>query len=137
MNISFFIPGRPLGKKRYIPIHGRRGKTPKVTKDYEKLIGQLALEARNNKATIFSPTDKMVNILVIVYYQNWNYLPDGSNVLKSIEDGMNHIIYNDDKQIAGIVVDRVRVDRPELVGVGVLVEEKISQTNYDQALFRN
>lgn len=137
MNISFFVPGRPIGKKRHgTNPYNKRGFTPKVTKDYEKLIGQLALEARNNKASIYAPTDKIVNILVIIYYQNWQYLPDSSNVLKSIEDGMNGIIYIDDKQIAGIAVDRVLVDKPELVGAGVLIEERIDPPNYDQGVFR-
>ena len=46
--------------------------------------------------------------------------PDASNILKSIEDAMNGVVFNDDSQIVNIHVTKVYATEP---GVDVCVKE--------------
>ena len=46
--------------------------------------------------------------------------PDGSNILKSVEDGMNSVVYKDDSQIVNIHVSKVYSTVP---GVDICVKE--------------
>jgi len=46
--------------------------------------------------------------------------PDASNILKSVEDGMNSVIYKDDSQIVNIHVTKVYSSVP---GVDICVKE--------------
>lgn len=117
--ISFFVPGKPVGKQR--PRFGN-GKiyTPKQTKDYETLIGNLALQARL-KAGKYSPSLKKMYLHIKIHMQKETRC-DLDNVLKSIQDGMNKIIYQDDKQIRqGSFCEEINIDNDE--GVVVLVGE--------------
>lgn len=110
----FWVPGKPVGKER-----ARKGKhgnmyTPQRTRAYEEEVGYLAGEG------ISGPTRKAVK-LVIDWYRGGDdegvsvgvipigdveykpgRRPDLSNVFKAIEDGMNKIAYDDDKQVVEI-----------------------------------
>jgi Holliday junction resolvase RusA-like endonuclease len=46
--------------------------------------------------------------------------PDASNILKSVEDGMNGVVYHDDSQIINIHVTKVYSSLP---GVDICVKE--------------
>ena len=46
--------------------------------------------------------------------------PDASNILKSVEDGMNGVVYHDDSQIINIHVTKVFSSEP---GVDICVKE--------------
>lgn len=106
--IEFFVPGKPVGKKR--PRFARRGHhvqayTPEETANYENLVAMLALEQKNQHSP---PLDSAVKVSIvinlhgpksrpkrIIYHKT---KPDADNVMKSILDGMNGILFSDDAQ---------------------------------------
>lgn len=98
---TFTIPGRPRGKER--PRMGRNGKfyTPKTTREYEESVAWFAKAAYKEE-----PTKDPVRLDLTI--RSSKSRADISNILKSIEDGMNGIIYVDDKQIEEIHISRIK-----------------------------
>ena len=95
------IPGRPVPKQR--PRVGRNGNiyTPRKTKQYEQLIGWKA------KEVIKQPLNGNVSLQIRVYVKR-DIFPDLDNIAKSVMDGLNNVAYIDDKQVACLVVQRLR-----------------------------
>jgi crossover junction endodeoxyribonuclease RusA len=98
---TFTVPGRPRGKER--PRMGRNGKfyTPKRTREYEELVAWCARAAYRE-----DPTTLPVRLNLII--RSSKSRADTSNILKAVEDGMNGIIYVDDKQIEEIHISRIK-----------------------------
>lgn len=92
-SITFIIPGAPVPKAR-----ARVGKgyhfTPPRTVQYEALVRLCAMRARPKDW----PLDAKYRLSAMVYYAD-NRRRDLSNVIKSIEDGMNTVIWKDDCQV--------------------------------------
>ena len=101
--VSFTIPGRPRGKER--PRMGRNGKfyTPKRTQEYEEHVAWCAKMAYKE-----DPIELPVRLDLVI--RSSKSRADTSNILKSIEDGMNEIVYLDDKQIKEIHILRIEGD---------------------------
>ncbi len=99
--VVFTVPGRPRGKER--PRMGRNGKfyTPKTTREYEETVAWFAKAAYKGE-----PTKDPVRLDLTI--RSSKSRADISNILKSIEDGMNGIIYVDDKQIEEIHISRIK-----------------------------
>jgi len=100
---TFTVPGRPRGKER--PRMGRNGKfyTPKTTREYEESVAWFAKAAYKGE-----PTKDPVRLDMTI--RSSKSKADTSNILKSIEDGMNGIVYVDDKQIKEIHISRTEGD---------------------------
>ena len=98
---TFTVPGRPRGKER--PRMGRNGKfyTPRTTREYEETVAWFAKTAYKEE-----PTKDPVRLDLTI--RSSKSRADISNILKSIEDGMNGIIYVDDKQIEEIHISRIK-----------------------------
>ena len=77
--------------------------TPKQTRDYEESVAWCARSAYKE-----DPTELPVRLDLII--RSSKCRADISNILKSIEDGMNEIVYLDDKQIKEIHILRVEGD---------------------------
>ena len=99
--VKFTVPGRPRGKER--PRMGRNGKfyTPRTTREYEESVAWFAKAAYKGE-----PTKDPVRLDMTI--RSSKSKADTSNILKSIEDGMNGIIYVDDKQIEEIHISRIK-----------------------------
>ena len=108
MCIDFIIPGPPVGKQRHrngnvsyakrIPIIY----TPKKTVEYEKHVGICAWEARIKSNSNIWPTPKgleLVAEICIHYGKTRGRKPDKDNVVKSVLDGMEGVLYENDKDI--------------------------------------
>ena len=82
---------------------GRNGKfyTPKTTREYEETVAWFAKTAYKEE-----PTKDPVRLDLTI--RSSKSRADISNILKSIEDGMNGIIYVDDKQIEEIHISRIK-----------------------------
>lgn len=114
--VVFVVPGKPVAKGR--PRFVRRGPhvrtyTPEPTERYENLVKMAAREAMRDDEPYVGPVRLIVDIGVPIP-ASWSEKrqraaaagaigatkkPDWSNVVKSIEDGLNGIVYADDAQI--------------------------------------
>ena len=129
--ITFVVPGEPVGKgrPRFVRQTGR-AYTPQRTADYEKLVRQ-----SYKQQVKLEPFEKGVplSLHVDVYQQIPKSAskrkqeamigrkilptkkPDCSNILKSIEDGLNGVAYADDSQIVRVSVAKFFSETPEAV----------------------
>ncbi|KVU18281.1 RusA family crossover junction endodeoxyribonuclease [Burkholderia ubonensis] len=114
--VEFTVPGKPVAKGR--PRFARHGAhvrtfTPEATERYENLVKMAARAAMRDTLPYEGPVRLIVNIGLPIP-ASWSQKrqdaaaagaigatkkPDWSNVAKSIEDGLNGIVYVDDAQI--------------------------------------
>lgn len=114
---AFTVPGTPIGKARARVVQDRRGHshsyTPEKTALYEKLVHDCYVFQHPGKPALSGPVAISVTAFMPIP-KSWpqskkaaalaelirpTVKPDGSNILKSIEDGLNGAAYEDDKQI--------------------------------------
>ena len=135
--VTFKLDADPVGKQR--ARYARRGNfvqtyTPDKTRTYESLIKEAATEAMGSSEPLETPVNLYLYIRAPIpksYSKRrteacLNGLekpirkPDSSNILKSVEDGMNGVVYHDDSQIINIHVTKVYSSLP---GVDICVKE--------------
>ena len=137
MMITFKVDGVPVpkGRARYV----RRGNhistyTPEKTRTYETLIKDAARQAMGGSEPLETPVSLYLYIRVPIPASATKKRlqaiadgsekpikkPDASNILKSVEDGMNGVVYHDDSQIINIHVTKVFSSEP---GVDICVKE--------------
>ncbi len=137
MMITFKVDGDPVGKQR--ARYAKRGNfvqtyTPDKTRNYEFLIKEAAIQAMGSNEILETP----VNLYLYIRAPIPKSLPkkrleaclsgsekpikkpDASNVLKSVEDAMNGVVYKDDSQIVNIHVTKVYSSQS---GIDVCVKE--------------
>ena len=132
MRIDFCVPGVPRGKQR--PRFTRTGHayTPDQTAAYECLVrlayqsiacgvlpmtGPISLSIIAYMPIPASLSDKRKRALVGKPHTK---KPDCSNILKSVEDGLNGVAYADDSQIWKLTMHKVYGEVP---GLEVAIEE--------------
>lgn len=129
--VRFVIPGEPVGKGR--PRFARatgRAYTPEKTAKYETLV-RLCYKQQVNRTPFEAGVP--LRLSVEVYQQIPKAAskkkreamigkklfptkkPDCSNVLKSIEDGLNGVAYADDSQIVQVRVVKYYAEYPEAI----------------------
>ena len=135
--VTFRVDANPVGKQRARYV--KRGNfvstyTPEKTRTYETLIRDAATEAMGTSEPLETPVSLYLYIRVPIpkSYSKKKVeaclngsekpirKPDGSNILKSIEDGMNLIVYKDDSQIVNFHITKVY---STLAGVDICVKE--------------
>ena len=137
MMITFKVDATPVpkGRARYV----RRGNhistyTPEKTRNYETLIRDAAIEAMGSSEPLETPVSLYLYIRVPIPKsctkkrleaigngsEKPTKKPDASNILKSVEDGMNGVVYHDDSQIINLHVTKVYSSLP---GVDICVKE--------------
>ena len=135
--VTFKVDGTPVPKGR--ARYARRGNfistyTPEKTRTYETLIKDAAIEAMGSSEPLETPVSLYLYIRVPIpksctkkrleAIENGSEKPtkkpDASNILKSVEDGMNGVVYHDDSQIINIHVTKVYSSLP---GVDICVKE--------------
>lgn len=127
--IAFSIPGDAVakGRPKASTIGGHvRMYTPAKTVSYESKVAYFANSAMSGRE-LFSTPVSMNLIISVKIPESWSnkkkqlarngliyptVKPDCSNVLKSIEDGMNNVVYLDDKQIVDVSVSKRYSDTP-------------------------
>ena len=130
MRISITVPGEPVAKAR--PRFTKNGHvyTPQKTAVYEQVIGLHARAAMKGKK-ILTGAIKLSVTAYMPIPQSWSLKqktkamsgalrhtkrPDLSNIIKSVEDGMNGVVYADDSQIDDShIVKRYGIPRTEIV----------------------
>jgi Holliday junction resolvase RusA-like endonuclease len=135
--VNFTVEGNPVGKQR--ARYAKRGNfvqtyTPDKTRNYESLIKEAAIEAMGSSEPLETPVTLYLYIRAPIpkslpkkrIEACLNGLekpikkPDASNVLKSVEDAMNGVVYKDDSQIVNIHVSKVY---SSVSGVDVCIKE--------------
>ena len=135
--VTFKVDADPVGKQR--ARYAKRGNfvqtyTPDKTRNYESLIKEAAIEAMGSSEPLETPVTLYLYIRAPIpkslpkkrIEACLNGLekpikkPDASNVLKSVEDAMNGVVYKDDSQIVNIHVSKVYSSQS---GVDVCVKE--------------
>lgn len=137
MICEFFVAGTPVPKARarVVRMGNRvRSYTPDQTVNYEMLVKITAIDAMENRAPSLDPLALELTIFVTPP-SSWSEKrrtaaiwgdfmptrkPDASNILKSIEDGMNGVVYRDDSQLCSVTVHKRYHDKP---GVKVAVRK--------------
>jgi len=135
--VTFKVDADPVGKQR--ARYAKRGNfvqtyTPDKTRNYESLIKEVAIEAMGSSEPLETPVTLYLYIRAPIpkslpkkrIEACLNGLekpikkPDASNVLKSVEDAMNGVVYKDDSQIVNIHVSKVY---SSVSGVDVCIKE--------------
>ena len=127
--VSFTVPGQPVAKGR--PKFARQGGfvrayTPEKTANYETLVKLAAGEAMAGESPLQGPLSLMLRLYVQIpksttkrdrarieaggFYPTKK--PDVDNVLKTVTDAMNGIVYGDDAQIVTVTVTKAYADTP-------------------------
>ena len=135
--VTFKLDADPVGKQR--ARYARRGNfvqtyTPDKTRNYEALLKEAAIEAMGSAEPLETPVSLYLYIRVPIPKsfskkkvqdclngsEQPMKKPDSSNVLKSVEDAMNGVVYRDDCQIINHHITRVY---STLAGVDICVKE--------------
>lgn len=135
--VTFSVDGDPVGKQR--ARYAKRGNfvqtyTPDKTRTYEALIKEKGIEAMGSTEPLETPVSLYLYIRLPIpksctkkrleAINNGSEKPikkpDASNVLKSVEDGLNGVVYKDDSQIVNIHVTKVYASQS---GVDICVKE--------------
>ena len=135
--VNFTVEGNPVGKQRARYV--KRGNfvsayTPEKTRTYESLVKEAAIKAMGSSEPLETPVTLYLYIRVPIPKSHSKKRieaclngseqpikkPDASNILKSVEDGMNSVVYKDDSQIVNIHVTKVYSSQ---AGVDICVKE--------------
>jgi Holliday junction resolvase RusA-like endonuclease len=135
--LQFTVPGQPFGKER--PRAAKKGKfitiyTPQKTVSYEGLIAHTAMVAMMGRKLIMGAVSVDLDIRVSIP-ASWSKKrqaaaargeiavtkkPDIDNVIKGIFDGMNGVVWLDDRQVIEASQKKRYAETP---GVIVIVRE--------------
>lgn len=106
--IRFEVSGRPVPKKRP-RVTSKGSYTPKETVVYERSIAWAAKAAMGPRA----PTEKQCFVRMAFYGSSG----DIDNLGKSCLDGMNGVVYKDDRQVTRIEASKESGDPKTVVEV--------------------
>ncbi len=99
---DYLFPLWAVPKQRHNDNH----QTPLKTKRYEELIAELTRQQKSHVP--------IGRLLLGVTFGVKDFKSDISNLVKSIEDGMQHIAFGDDQQIDALVAYRYKSKDPEI-----------------------
>lgn len=137
MKLVFFVPGvRGKGRPRF---YGGHAVTDSKTRAYETLIKRQAINAIKefNKNSVFEILNKPCAVKLRAFFlvpKSYSKVkrqcalsgfirpgkPDADNIVKSILDGMNKVVFEDDKSVYQVSIEKMFSDTLE--GVEVVVE---------------
>jgi Holliday junction resolvase RusA-like endonuclease len=132
--IRFTIPGPPVGKGRARSTRNGHHYTPEKTREYEKLVRGFGHHATDGLELIERPV-RLSLMFYLPIPKSWSKKdrlqaqdgkvhhtgkPDLDNLIKSVSDGLNGVIYVDDSQIKAIDAMKVYDINPR---VEVEIEE--------------
>ena len=137
--VMFTVYGEPVGKGR--PRFARRGNfvstySPQKTKTYEDEIRMMARAAMGSSEPLETPVTVAIYIRVGIpaSYSKQKRKdalagtikptkkPDIDNIAKCFLDGMNDIVYLDDKQVVNLHITKVYAETP---AVEIMVKEDL------------
>ncbi len=119
MIFPFSVQGPPVPKERARRCPNGKHVTPKRTRDYESLVGGIAMMLRPRGWKL----DGQYRIEVRAYFPDARGR-DVDNVAKSILDGLNRVLWKDDRQVIRCVSEKhIDRERPRVEVWVELVEQ--------------
>ena len=137
ISIMFTVYGEPIAKGR--PRFSTRGKfpvayTPEKTKTYESEVGMMAKVAMGASKALEGPLEAFIYVTFPVPasytkkrteaclkgFEQHTKKPDLDNVVKSVIDGMDKVVFDNDSQITSIHATKVY---GEVAKVEILVRQ--------------
>lgn len=132
VSIRFTIPGPPMGKGRVRISKGGFCFTPETTMNYENLVKVTCIEKCDQRQPNYGG---QVAVDITAYYPipssctkkkqvqirhgaRPTKKPDLDNIAKIILDALNHVAWQDDKQVVCMVLTKKYADLP-CVSVGI------------------
>ena len=109
MNLHFIIPGTPVPKARArASKFGGKHRTPDKTRKYESLVASCAFAAvaKHRRAGGIWVQDVEYTIVIIAVFPD-RRVRDLDNILKSILDGCNKVVWDDDRLVSSMSIKRV------------------------------
>ena len=102
--LRFIVPMRPVAKER--PRVGKQGQvyTPRKTREFEAAVGWYALQARRKAGWEMLTGPVQLDVTFVGPPAR----ADLSNLVKSLEDAMNGVLWSDDSLI---IAESVRLER--------------------------
>jgi len=130
--IAFTVVGEPVSKARPRLVRTKSGGvfayTPRKTREFEAVVRQFALSAMSGR----NPLDEPLRVVVRAYVgvpASWSkkrreealngairpaVKPDLDNLLKSVFDAMNGVVFSDDSRIVAITAEKMYSDVPRV-----------------------
>lgn len=112
-SFRFVVPGKPQPKQRARRGIGGRFYTPPETRAYHGLVKTFAWAAMAKAGLMRRgawPLDARYRVSVVIYPASL-HVPDGDNVLKCVQDGLNGLAWADDRQAKVGSYDTRKPDR--------------------------
>ncbi len=136
--VSFFVPGPAVAKARARTFFAKNmgrivSATPERTKRYESEVKLFAAQAMRGAAPLAGAvelhlTEHRKRPSGARRGQIWpTTRPDVDNVLKSIKDGLNGVVYADDSQVARVIAEKRYALPGAQIGAVVRVRELVEQ----------
>jgi Holliday junction resolvase RusA-like endonuclease len=124
--LRFTVPGIPVPKERPRVTRNRKtGRTriytPRATHNYEETVGHHALRAKGLAGWPKPERGHAYRVSLRIFFDASNE-PDLDNVTKSVLDGMNRLIYHDDREVTDMVLAKRPVSAFRDQRVEVVVE---------------
>jgi Holliday junction resolvase RusA-like endonuclease len=105
VEVRFSVEGKPVPKARARVINGR-SYTPASTRDWEGLVSWSAKLAMAGRPPLEG------EIAVRLHFLGAHGSADLDNLVKSMLDAMNRVVYTDDKLITQITATKKQIAKP-------------------------
>ena len=142
--VTVVIPGTPHGKGRpRFSNKSRTAYTPKATKAYEETVGRMATLEMRGKDQLFgalhmdmrahfklpSHWSKAKRDAALLGLVQPTGRPDIDNLIKSVADGLQGIVYQDDSAIVSVACSKVyAAGEPFVVATVKCVSQRVTET---------
>jgi Holliday junction resolvase RusA-like endonuclease len=125
-SVEFTVPGKAVPKARPRFSSGGVTYTDPATKGYENLVGTLAKIAMRGANPLSGPLEAVLTVmlappcglskasLAAALSSHSPTGPDVDNLAKSLLDGMNRVVYHDDRQVAKLTVAKIYGREPHV-----------------------
>lgn len=102
--LRFIVPSDPVGKQRprFNP-KTKRAVTPKKTREYEQFVAFCARTCGPRPQTWQTDPGLQFRVELDFYFRD-RRAPDADNAAKALLDGMNKVVFRDDRQVVELVV---------------------------------
>jgi len=138
-HIAFIVPGEPRGKgrPRFVRTTGHAF-TPERTRRYENMVEMCAVAAMNGREPFTGPVtvrltarfpipgswSKKKNARAVAGLHKPTRI-DIDQICKAALDGMNGVVFKDDRQVWGLTAEKVYTS--STTGLDVIVDESASE----------